>query len=65
MAAPNIETSNNPSGTGGNQSGIKVGISPDQTIGFFGNVGSVQLDSAAVTTVANVVTVLQSYGLLK
>jgi len=65
MAAPNIETSSNPTTTGGNESGIVVGTNPNQTVGFFGETGSVQLDSAGIVSVANVVTVLQAYGLLK
>lgn len=40
MAAPNIQTSSNPTTTGGNASGVIVGNSPDQTLGFFGAVGT-------------------------
>lgn len=42
MAAPNIEVSSNPSGTGGNTSGVKLGLVPTQTLGFYGDVGVVQ-----------------------
>jgi hypothetical protein len=39
MAAPNIQTSTNPSTTGGNESGVKVGAAADQTLGFYGATG--------------------------
>lgn len=40
MAAPNIQISSNPMTTGGNTSGVVVGENTDQTLGFFGAVGT-------------------------
>lgn len=44
---------------------IKIGASPTaDNVGFFGSSGSTQQSSAGVTTVAQIVTILQNYGLL-
>lgn len=42
MSAPNIEVSSNPMTTGGNTSGVKVGESATQTLGFYGATGVVK-----------------------
>ena len=49
MAAPNIETSTNPTSTGGNASGVKVGESADQTLGFYGATGVAKQTGVAVS----------------
>jgi len=43
MAAPNIESSNNPQTVTGGEMGAIVGLAPDTTVGFYGEVGNVQL----------------------
>ena len=53
MAAPNIQTSNNPQYVSGGEMGAVVGYSPDTTLGFYGNVGVTQATIAAAATDAN------------
>jgi hypothetical protein len=73
MAAPNIETSNNPQTVSGGEMGAIVGYAPDTTVGFYGEVGNVQLTVApaagnAATTqdLANSLrTILIDLGLVK
>ena len=69
MAAPNIETSSNPTTTGANASGVKVGNDTTQTLGFYGATGTVKV---AVTgarddpegALANLLTALANLGLI-
>lgn len=69
MAAPNIETSTNPTQTGGNASGVVVGLEPTQTLGFYGDAGVVQPSITGATTntstvLNSVVTALADLGLV-
>ena len=64
MASPNVEGTSNPTATGGNTMGVVVGSKATETVGFFGNNGSVQIAGSTITTVAGLVAALQSYGLL-
>jgi hypothetical protein len=50
MSAPNIEVSSNPTSTGGNTSGVKVGNAATQTLGFYGEVGIAQFSTTGTTT---------------
>lgn len=52
MAAPNIETSSNPTSTGGNASGIVVGENENQTLGFYGATGVAKQTGVAVSDAA-------------
>ena len=52
MAAPNIEVSSNPTSTGNNTSGIKIGETTDQVIGFYGSTGVAKQTGVAVTAAA-------------
>lgn len=42
MAAPNIEISTNPTSTGNNTSGVRIGETTSQVVGFYGETGSAQ-----------------------
>lgn len=68
MAAPNIEVSSNPSGTGGNTSGVKLGLVTTQTLGFYGAVGTVKPTITGArddgTALASLLTALEDMGLL-
>ena len=69
MAAPNIEVSSNPSGTGGNTSGIKIGLETDQTLGFYGSVGVVKPTVSGARddgegALASLLTALADLGLI-
>lgn len=68
MAAPNIEVSSNPTQTGGNTSGVKVGLSTTQTLGFYGDVGTVKPTITGArddgTALASLLTALAAQGLL-
>ena len=52
MAAPNIESSTNPTSTGGNASGIVVGENASQTLGFYGSTGVAKQTGVAVSAAA-------------
>lgn len=52
MSAPNIESSSNPMSTGGNASGVKVGESATQTLGFYGSEGVAKQTGVAVSAAA-------------
>lgn len=63
MAAPNIETSTNPTQTGGNASGVVVGLDTDQTLGFYGNAGVAQ--QVCTASVATIHAALVAVGLIR
>lgn len=73
MAAPNIETSSNPQTVTGGEMGAIVGLAPDTTVGFYGEVGNVQLTVAAAASDAQTTedlanslrTILIDLGLVK
>lgn len=52
MAAPNIETSNNPDVVTGGAFGVKVGNSTTETLGFYGQTGVAQQTGVAVSAAA-------------
>lgn len=68
MAAPNIEVSSNPTGTGGNTSGVKVGLVTTQTLGFYGAVGTAKPTITGArddgTALLSLLTALADMGLL-
>lgn len=69
MAAPNIETSSNPTTTGANASGVKVGEVTTQTLGFYGATGTVQPTvsgalTATTVVLASLLTALDGLGLI-
>lgn len=63
MAAPNIETSVNPTTTGANASGVKVGESASQTLGFYGSTGTTQ--QVCTASVATIHAALVALGLIR
>jgi hypothetical protein len=63
MAAPNIETSSNPTQTGGNASGVKVGNDTEQTLGFYGETGVAQ--QVCTASVATIHASLVALGLIR
>lgn len=63
MAAPNIETSSNPTTTGGNASGVIVGNDVDQTLGFYGATGTTQ--QVCTASVATIHAALVAVGLIR
>lgn len=63
MAAPNIETSSNPTTTGANASGVKVGESASQTLGFYGATGTTQ--QVCTASVATIHASLVALGLIR
>ena len=63
MAAPNIETSSNPTTTGANASGIKVGENVNQTLGFYGATGTTQ--QVCTASVATIHAALVAVGLIR
>ena len=63
MAAPNIQTSTNPSTTGGNASGVKVGENATQTLGFYGATGVAKQTGVPVTA-AGIHAALVALGLI-
>jgi hypothetical protein len=52
MAAPNIQTSNNPQVVSGGEMGAVVGYSATTTVGFYGETGVAQQTVAAEATTA-------------
>lgn len=68
MAAPNIEVSSNPTSTGANSSGIKVGEVTTQTLGFYGSVGTAKPTITGArddgTALASLLTALAALGLV-
>ena len=63
MAAPNIETSTNPTQTGGNTSGVVVGNDTTQTLGFYGSAGVAQ--QVCTASVATIHASLVALGLIR
>ena len=53
MAAPNIQTSNNPQTVSGGEMGAVVGYSTTTNVGFYGATGIAQATIAPVATDAN------------
>ena len=52
MSAPNIEISVNPTSTGNNASGIRIGETPTQVVGFYGATGVAKQTGVAVSAAA-------------
>lgn len=52
MSAPNVEGTSNPASTGGSDSGVKIGLSTSETLGFYGATGVVKQTGVAVTAAA-------------
>lgn len=52
MASPNVEGTSNPTGTGGNDMGVKVGNSTSETLGFYGATGVAKQTGVAVSAAA-------------
>jgi hypothetical protein len=73
MAAPNIQTSNNPQYVSGGEMGAVVGYSATTTLGFYGDTGIEQATIAAAASDANsavtlsnsIRTILLDLGLVK
>jgi hypothetical protein len=63
MSAPNIEGTSNPTSTGGNSAGAKVGESTTQTVGFYGSTGVAKQTGVAVSA-AGVHAALVALGLI-
>lgn len=52
MASPNVEGTSNPTATGGNGSGVVVGASTTETLGFYGSTGVAKQTGVAVSAAA-------------
>lgn len=63
MSAPNIQTSSNPSTTGGNASGVVIGQETSQTLGFYGATGVAKQTGVAVSA-AGIHAALVALGLI-
>lgn len=61
---PNVEGTSNPAVLTGGVFGAVVGENVSETVGFYGSPGVTQQSSSGVTTVAEVLVLLQNLGLL-
>lgn len=52
MSTPNVEGTVNPVSTGGSDSGVKIGYSTAQTLGFYGSTGVAKQTGVAVSAAA-------------
>jgi hypothetical protein len=52
MASPNVEGTSNPTATGGNASGVQVGASTTEAVGFYGSAGVAKQTGVAVSAAA-------------
>jgi hypothetical protein len=63
MGSPNVEGTSNPDVVDGGVFGAIVG-SADGAVGFYGSAGVAKQSSSGVTTVAELIVLLQNLGLV-